>query len=133
MADLMNDDRVPELLSEMLIKQDRQEAAIVRLEGAVERMSGAIGKMGGALEKVVDRLDQHTVILTDVSKAMVEHTKILSNLSERLSDNGTHEVRIFHLEERVYGVGNPPFQSPKNPPKGKRPKAATPKPKAKGK
>ena len=91
------------------------------------------------MNRIGDRMDVQTNLLMDLGAAMREHTKLISELSQRLTDNGTHELRIYHLEQAVYGEGRTPFQpgpAPTKGPAGKGTRASktkSPKPKSKGK
>jgi hypothetical protein len=96
MADLSKDDRLADLLADLLIRQDRHEA----------------------------KLDIHTELLRELLSSNRELIKVVSNLATRLTDNGTHEVRITDLERSVFGEKRPPEKKPSGP---------KPKPKAKGK
>ena len=125
MGDLSKDDRLAELLAEMLKKQDEHTAGIALLEQSMNRIGA--------------KLDVQTQLLFDLGAAMREHTKHISDLSQRLTDNGTHELRIYQLEQTVYGEGHTPFSpiaSPTSGPAGKGTRASkpkSPKPKSKGK
>jgi hypothetical protein len=117
MANLMNDDRVPELLSEMLIKQDRHEGLLVRMVSLIEGQGKAIQQTNLLVQTLTE------AVLIQGQK-LDRHTELLSSISERLSDNGTHEVRITDLERSVFGEKRPAEKKPSGP---------KPKPKAKGK
>lgn len=113
MADLSKDDRLADLLTDMLKRQDRHEA----------------------------KLDVHTSLLRELLSSNRELVRVVSDLAVRLTDNGTHEVRITDLERSVFGERQGPFQpgpAPKKGPASKgtlasKPKSPKPKPKSKGK
>ena len=85
-----NEERIVELLAELLIKQD---IFIDELRNVKNEITGVKNELVG----VNQRLDEHTILLQDHSNTLREHTGILTRHERLLTRNDKMTERILEL------------------------------------
>ncbi|GAB2578433.1 hypothetical protein [Spirosoma areae] len=91
---MKNEDRIVELLAEMLVKQD---VFIDELRNVKNEVSGVKSELVG----VNQRLDEHSTLLKEHSEILKEHSEILKEHSEILTRHERLLERNDAMTERI--------------------------------
>ncbi len=91
---MKNEDRIVELLSESLLKQDVQAELIVKNTQHIDVLSDQIGRMSDRMDTLID-------VTIDMAKAIKKNSENGEALLHKIDFMQDHEQRISALERKT--------------------------------
>ncbi len=92
---MKNEDKIVELLTEMVKGQDRLVGEVSSMKGEITSMKGEITSMKGEIRSMKDEAIRHALNLAENSRAILK-------LADEIRLVAEHEKRISRLELAVF-------------------------------
>ncbi|MEX2593751.1 MAG: hypothetical protein WD426_13340 [Anditalea sp.] len=103
---MKNEDKIVELLSELLIRQDKFETALNKLGSGLERLGSGLERLGSGLERLesgLERLESGLDKLANSQERLIaiqeRQEKILINILEVLADDVPKFDELIEMEQ----------------------------------
>jgi hypothetical protein len=76
---MKNEDKIVELLSEMLIRQDRFESGLDKITSEVEKLAPALDQLGTGLDKLTNSQERLIAIQERQEKILIKILEVLAD------------------------------------------------------